>query len=228
MTNESKPSKQPTGIVWAITDDSVAIRAIERVTAASSFDLMQKEPGYDPILRVVAVLSAEAIDAVEILSHIRENYPASYVIGFLESPDQNFWLEAERSGFNLVCSRGGLGPALRKTLSDDNLTSVDRGVAVCESANIAGRLGHLMDIDLPKLGEVSLWRVAGRLVCTGKCPHQKVSLGKGEIEETIVTCPGHGSRFDLLTGERVRGPSDFDLQCYGVYEQNGRVWVLPN
>ncbi|MHB9034709.1 MAG: Rieske (2Fe-2S) protein, partial [Anaerolineae bacterium] len=29
----------------------------------------------------------------------------------------------------------------------------------------------------------------------------KNHLAKGKLEGTVVTCPGHGSRFDVLTGE---------------------------
>lgn len=206
----------------------MALRTIERVTRSSNFSLMTVAPDRDPTLRVIIVSLGGQIDSDSSAMQLQEMYPAAYLIACLDTPDQNVWLEVERSGFNLVCSKGGLGPALRKAINDEDLTAVDRAIAVCDSASISGRLGHLMDVELPKLGEVSLWRVSGRLVCTGKCPHQNRSLAQGEMSESIITCPAHGSQFDLLTGERVRGPSDFDLTCYGAYEQNGRVWVLPN
>ena len=33
------------------------------------------------------------------------------------------------------------------------------------------------------------------------CTHLGGSLSRGTLEGTVVTCPSHGSRFDLLTGE---------------------------
>jgi nitrite reductase/ring-hydroxylating ferredoxin subunit len=33
------------------------------------------------------------------------------------------------------------------------------------------------------------------------CKHQGADLTKGEIEDWVVTCPHHGRRFDLETGE---------------------------
>lgn len=213
--------------MWIANADPISTRSIERVARDAKFVITTEPPATDPALRIVIVSSLGLSEQPSAVLPWRTSYPACFIIGYLDAPDQNAWLSAERAGFDVVCSRGGLGPALRKVLNDDSATSADRAIAVCDSSAVAGRLGHLMDVELPKLGEVSLWRIAGRIVCTGKCPHQKVSLARGEIEETIVTCPAHGSRFDLLTGERVRGPSDFDLSCYGAYELNGRVWVLP-
>jgi len=40
------------------------------------------------------------------------------------------------------------------------------------------------------------------------CPHAKGDLSRGLIREGIVTCPKHGSRFDLRTGRNV-GPAKF-------------------
>jgi 3-phenylpropionate/trans-cinnamate dioxygenase ferredoxin subunit len=37
-----------------------------------------------------------------------------------------------------------------------------------------------------------------------RCPHMGGNLAKGKLEGTIVTCPLHGSQFDLSTGQVVR------------------------
>jgi nitrite reductase/ring-hydroxylating ferredoxin subunit len=36
-----------------------------------------------------------------------------------------------------------------------------------------------------------------------KCTHAGGSLARGVLEEGIVTCPNHGARFDVRTGEAV-------------------------
>ena len=38
-----------------------------------------------------------------------------------------------------------------------------------------------------------------------KCTHLGGSLAKGVLEGSIVTCPRHGSRFDVKTGKNVGG-----------------------
>jgi len=39
-----------------------------------------------------------------------------------------------------------------------------------------------------------------------KCPHMGGSLVKGTLEDGIITCPRHGSKFDVKTGRAVGGP----------------------
>ena len=43
-------------------------------------------------------------------------------------------------------------------------------------------------------------------VIGGKCTHMKGDLSKGKLEGKIITCPRHGSRFDVTTGESISGP----------------------
>jgi 3-phenylpropionate/trans-cinnamate dioxygenase ferredoxin component len=38
----------------------------------------------------------------------------------------------------------------------------------------------------------------------GHCPNMKAILAKGKLNGTIVSCPLHGSQFDLKTGKAVR------------------------
>jgi len=40
----------------------------------------------------------------------------------------------------------------------------------------------------------------------GKCTHVGGDLSKGKLEGKIVTCPRHGSKFDITTGESISGP----------------------
>ena len=40
----------------------------------------------------------------------------------------------------------------------------------------------------------------------GKCTHMGGELSKGSLEGKIVTCPRHGSKFDITTGESISGP----------------------
>ena len=46
----------------------------------------------------------------------------------------------------------------------------------------------------------------------GICPHMKAYLAKGKLNGSIITCPLHGSQFDLKTGKVIRwvGAPGFD------------------
>jgi 3-phenylpropionate/trans-cinnamate dioxygenase ferredoxin component len=39
-----------------------------------------------------------------------------------------------------------------------------------------------------------------------KCPHMQGNLSKGKLNGTVVTCPLHGSQFELSTGKCIQGP----------------------
>src|SRR5262245_49691156 len=71
--------------------------------------------------------------------------------------------------------------------------------------------------DVPE-GEMRVFDVAGTRVtvaATGAhlyafddtCTHMGCSLAKGKLDGTTVTCPCHGSQFDVTSGAVVRGPA---------------------
>ena len=53
--------------------------------------------------------------------------------------------------------------------------------------------------------EILIARIGGRYYATqNKCPHFGGDLSKGKLEGSIVTCPRHGSQFNLTDGSVVR------------------------
>jgi 3-phenylpropionate/trans-cinnamate dioxygenase ferredoxin subunit len=58
---------------------------------------------------------------------------------------------------------------------------------------------------LVKGREIMLARVAGEYYAAdNRCPHMGGKLSQGKLEGTVVTCPRHGSQFDLSDGRVVR------------------------
>jgi nitrite reductase/ring-hydroxylating ferredoxin subunit len=60
-----------------------------------------------------------------------------------------------------------------------------------------------------KLGEkeVLITNVNGAYYAIGnRCTHMGGELAKGKLEENIVTCPRHKSKFDVTTGKVISGP----------------------
>jgi nitrite reductase/ring-hydroxylating ferredoxin subunit len=67
--------------------------------------------------------------------------------------------------------------------------------------------------------------MGGALVATaGVCPHEDVSLIDGDFDGRRIICPGHGYRFDLLSGRCVHDPT-LVLRRYTVTIIDGDVWV---
>ena len=55
--------------------------------------------------------------------------------------------------------------------------------------------------------EILVANVEGRYYAMGRlCTHAKGNLAEGSLEDGIVTCPRHGSKFDVRTGKLVTGP----------------------
>ena len=53
--------------------------------------------------------------------------------------------------------------------------------------------------------EILLARVGDKYYAVhGRCPHMKGDLSQGKLEGTVVTCPVHGSQFDISNGRVVR------------------------
>jgi nitrite reductase/ring-hydroxylating ferredoxin subunit len=57
------------------------------------------------------------------------------------------------------------------------------------------------------------------------CTHQGCSLADGSLEATVVTCPCHGSQFNVTTGDVVRGPAREPVRSYPVRLEGGTVRV---
>jgi len=53
--------------------------------------------------------------------------------------------------------------------------------------------------------EILIARIEGKYYAAqNKCPHFGGDLSKGKLEGTIVTCPRHGSQFNVSDGSVVR------------------------
>jgi|SRR4030081_1141690 nitrite reductase/ring-hydroxylating ferredoxin subunit len=56
--------------------------------------------------------------------------------------------------------------------------------------------------------KVNIASVGGQLhAIDDTCTHRACSLAKGKLDGTTVTCPCHGSQFDVTNGEVLRGPA---------------------
>jgi len=54
-----------------------------------------------------------------------------------------------------------------------------------------------------------------------QCAHAGGPLSGGRIVDGLIECPWHGSRFDLATGRRRRGPTAYDQPAYEVRVADG-------
>jgi 3-phenylpropionate/trans-cinnamate dioxygenase ferredoxin component len=57
------------------------------------------------------------------------------------------------------------------------------------------------------------------------CTHMQCSLAEGDLEETTVICPCHGSEFDVRSGEVLQGPAREPVETYETRVEEGGLEV---
>jgi 3-phenylpropionate/trans-cinnamate dioxygenase ferredoxin component len=57
------------------------------------------------------------------------------------------------------------------------------------------------------------------------CTHMACSLAGGDLEETTVICPCHGSEFDITNGAVLQGPAREPVETYEARVEGGRLEV---
>jgi 3-phenylpropionate/trans-cinnamate dioxygenase ferredoxin component len=71
-----------------------------------------------------------------------------------------------------------------------------------------------LDINELPMGQMKIVTLQGKTIVlindngayyalNNKCPHLGGSLGNGELKGTMITCPRHGSSYDVITGKNI-------------------------
>jgi 3-phenylpropionate/trans-cinnamate dioxygenase ferredoxin component len=96
-------------------------------------------------------------------------------------------------------------------------------VKVTDAAEIAD--GELAAFDVEG-ARIAVANVGGTLHAFGDtCTHLHCSLAEGELDGTVVTCPCHGSQFDVTTGGVLRGPAQEPVRSYVARVDNDALQV---
>ena len=73
--------------------------------------------------------------------------------------------------------------------------------------------------------EILLINIKGEIFASEiECPHQGSPLHSGIVKEGYLSCPRHGYRFDLKTGNCLDNPA-FTLKIYPVQIQGEEIHV---
>jgi len=76
------------------------------------------------------------------------------------------------------------------------------------------------------VADASVFNVAGSFCAThAKCTHRGGPLNEGKLDGSTVTCPWHGSQYNVCTGAVLRGPATEPVKTYRVIVEGeiGRV-----
>ena len=74
--------------------------------------------------------------------------------------------------------------------------------------------------------QIALFNVGGEyFAIDNMCTHEEAFLAEGEIVGFEVTCPLHGAKFDVRSGEVLSPPAYDDVASYPVRVSGGDVEV---
>jgi 3-phenylpropionate/trans-cinnamate dioxygenase ferredoxin component len=57
------------------------------------------------------------------------------------------------------------------------------------------------------------------------CTHMGCSLAGGDLEETTVVCPCHGSEFDVRSGAVLQGPAREPVETYEIRTEGSSLEI---
>lgn len=213
------------------TDDPVVARSLRRLATEPPLEFRDLDDaaswesvGGAPLGMIVDLADAGVLDLVR---SMKEAWPSTLVAGYLTIPDPDRWRRAEDAGCDLVASRGSLAKALVARLPAWRLNPGGRRLRLLPTADLAGRIGVVLRLEDSPVGPLALYHVGGE-VCAAqdRCPHAGATLSGGEVgSDGIVTCPEHGSRFEVCSGKRIRGPADDGLETYRVEMDGSDVYL---
>lgn len=212
---------------WAVllSDDALVSGRLGPVLDARGISLRPDVSTADDDAPALVMLPVESEAALERITALRAQWPDALLVGYLRLPDQELWRSAERGGCDLVTTVGAL-PRSVKALLEQRARGAARRFPLVGVADAAGRLGLVGSFPETPVGPVALYRVDGTwCAVTDRCPHAGAPLSPGELDGAVLTCPAHGSQFDVRSGERLRGPADGAVPVHRVVEDAGQLWL---
>ena len=96
-------------------------------------------------------------------------------------------------------------------------------VEIARTDEIAPGKAKMVEVEGRKIAlfnlEGSYWAI------DDSCPHRGGPLSEGEVEREVVTCPWHGSRFNIKTGEVLIPPAIEGVKSYEVQVEGSIIMI---
>jgi nitrite reductase/ring-hydroxylating ferredoxin subunit len=212
-------------LVLLLSADALVRSRLERAAPAAGLRLVPASGGLGGTPDVI-VLDLDQPGSVDEVERWRARFADVFIAGHMGLPRQDLWLQAEQAGCDLVANRGAFARELLARLPAAG-EARRRRFPLVEVAELAGRIGLVLRADTTPVGPLALFHFSGELCAVAdECPHAGATLSHGPLEGSVLTCPRHGSQFDVRTGARLRGPADEEIATFEVVEEDGFVHLL--
>ncbi len=222
MVGEEEGNRSARSVLFDSTDP-VVLRALRRVADSAGLRVLDGASIEAPD---VVVVDLDLPDAIAVVEQSRRQFPLAFIAGHLGVPQRERWIAAERAGCDLIASRGAFAAQLVRRLPAPG-EARRRRVRLAESADLPGRIGLVAGDVATPCGPVALYQLRGILLAVEDvCPHAGATLSRGELTGSVLTCPAHGSQFDVSSGERLRGPADCAIRVFDLVEEEGSVYLI--
>ena len=60
------------------------------------------------------------------------------------------------------------------------------------------------------------------------CTHDGAPLDQGVLEGSVITCPRHGAKFDVTTGEAVQMPAVIPVKTYSIEIEDDTIYLITD
>ncbi len=216
--------------IAVFTADPVIVPSLAKVAARIGAGVTAHREVHDdlpgePPLAVVADL--ELVASIDAAAGWRARWPDALIAAFISVPDRRLWDEALARGFDLVATRGALPIQLERRLATWRGRPRGRRLRLFAAGDVAGRIGCVHRLADEVAGPIAVYHAGGEIFATADvCPHAGGQLSQGTLDRTTITCPLHGSQFDVRTGERLRGPADDAIRAYEVRVEGGIAYLM--
>lgn len=87
------------------------------------------------------------------------------------------------------------------------------------------REGEMKKADANGIPVLLVRRNAQMYALAETCTHAGGPLSEGKLQDETVTCPWHGSRFNIQTGQVIDGPATHPAPCFEVRVRKGQIEI---
>ncbi|MEK6220777.1 MAG: Rieske 2Fe-2S domain-containing protein [Chloroflexota bacterium] len=227
---QDKSSNDATNL-YLISANQIISRNLGRVIGAKGYKIQEISQSdlfevAETPLAVVIDLGIE--DILEAVTRYKKKWPKALIAGFVSLPDPDKWLASEKAGCDLVATRGAFPHQFLQRLTAWEQQPGGRRIRILNTGDVAGRLGVVKHIEDSPVGPIAIYHIGGDLYAAQDvCPHAGAKLSGGELHmgKKMITCPKHGSQFNVSDGERMRGPADYNLKTYKIVVEGSQVFL---